>query len=225
MASLRLQQIIHQIQHRGATALYSFGQKIRHYAYIGDADAQRRGFYSFGPDALLEQPTSVLMGVEAVSVGAETLISADAILACSPEFAWTPADGPMIDIGDRVWAARGLIVTAHRHIWIGDDVWFGPRVFITDASHEVEDPTIPIGRGMQSAQPIRIGHGSWIGSGVCILPGVTIGNNCVIGANAVVTSDIADNAIAVGVPAREVRQIPPRTAMSIVEDGPASAES
>lgn len=211
MAVLPYKQLIHEIKHRGASALYAFGEKIRHYAYIGDADAKRRGFHSFGPDALLEQPASVLMGVEAIAVGKETLIGAEVILACSPEFDWTPADGPMIEMGDRVWAARGLIITAHRHIWIGDDVWFGPRVFITDASHEVDDPTIPIGRGMQTAEPIRIGHGSWIGSGVCILPGVSIGNNCVIGANAVVTTDIADNSIAVGVPARVVRQIPPRT--------------
>jgi maltose O-acetyltransferase len=47
----------------------------------------------------------------------------------------------------------------------------------------------------------------WIGANVTILPGVTIGNNVVIGAGAVVTKDIPDNSLAVGVPARVIKEI------------------
>lgn len=46
-----------------------------------------------------------------------------------------------------------------------------------------------------------------IGANVTILPGVTIGNNVVIGAGAVVTKDIPDNSLAVGVPARVIKEI------------------
>lgn len=46
-----------------------------------------------------------------------------------------------------------------------------------------------------------------IGTGVIIMPGVTIGNNCVIGCGAVVTKDIPDNSVAVGVPARVVKTV------------------
>lgn len=46
-----------------------------------------------------------------------------------------------------------------------------------------------------------------IGMGVTIMPGVTIGNNVVIGCGAVVTKDIPDNSIAVGVPARVIKNI------------------
>ena len=47
----------------------------------------------------------------------------------------------------------------------------------------------------------------WLGGNVTVLPGVTIGNNVVVGAGAVVTKDIPDNSLALGVPARVVRKI------------------
>lgn len=60
---------------------------------------------------------------------------------------------------------------------------------------------------MDIIAPIKVGNNVYIGSGVQILPGVTIGNNCVIGASAVVTRDIPDNSVAVGIPARVIRTI------------------
>lgn len=53
---------------------------------------------------------------------------------------------------------------------------------------------------------ITIGHDTWIGHGAVIMPSVSIGNGAIIGSNAVVTKDVADFAIAVGVPARTIRQ-------------------
>ena len=47
----------------------------------------------------------------------------------------------------------------------------------------------------------------WIGGNVCIMPGVTVGDNVVIGAGSVVTKDIPDSVIAVGNPCRVVRAI------------------
>jgi phosphonate metabolism protein (transferase hexapeptide repeat family) len=58
----------------------------------------------------------------------------------------------------------------------------------------------------RAGQRITIGHDTWIGHGAVIMPGVKIGNGASIGANAVVTRDVADFAIAVGVPARTIRQ-------------------
>lgn len=55
-------------------------------------------------------------------------------------------------------------------------------------------------------QRISIGHDTWIGHGAVIMPGITIGNGAIIGSNAVVTKDVADFAIAVGVPARTIKQ-------------------
>ena len=43
--------------------------------------------------------------------------------------------------------------------------------------------------------------------GVTIMPGVTIGSNCIIGCGAIVTKDIPDNSIAVGIPAKVIESI------------------
>lgn len=58
----------------------------------------------------------------------------------------------------------------------------------------------------RASTPISIGHDTWIGHGAVIMPGVTIGTGAIIGSNAVVTKDVADFAIAVGVPAKPIRQ-------------------
>ena len=51
---------------------------------------------------------------------------------------------------------------------------------------------------------IYVGEHTFIGTGAIIMPGVTIGKRCVIGAGAVVSKDIPDNSVAVGVPARVI---------------------
>ena len=68
---------------------------------------------------------------------------------------------------------------------------------------EADDPAFFAWR---ESQAITIGHDTWIGHGAVIMPGVTIGTGAIIGANAVVTKDVAAFAIAVGVPARTIRQ-------------------
>ena len=61
--------------------------------------------------------------------------------------------------------------------------------------------------GLEYAYPITVGNNVWIGAQVCVLPGVTIGDNTVIGAGSVVTKNIPANVLAAGNPCRVIREI------------------
>ena len=74
------------------------------------------------------------------------------------------------------------------------------------ALHPIEDHEARRQR-FESAAPITIGDNVWLGGGAIVLPGVTIGENTVVGAGAVVTKDLPANVVAVGNPARVVREI------------------
>ena len=52
---------------------------------------------------------------------------------------------------------------------------------------------------------MKVGHNVWIGYGACLLRGVTIGNNSVVGTSAVVTTNVPENAVVAGIPARLIR--------------------
>lgn len=113
---------------------------------------------------------------------------------------------PVIRIGDRCLIGRGSGIVGHYSIDIGNDVWTGHHVYITDQNHGYEQIDIPIAEQTQPEQAVVIGDGSWIGYGSVILPGSTIGKHVTIGANSVVTGNIPDYSVAVGAPARVIKQ-------------------
>ena len=99
-------------------------------------------------------------------------------------------------------------------IIIGDNVLIAPNVQIYTAYHPThyldrftisENETFNFCK-TQTA-PVIIGKNVWIGGGTIILPGVTIGDNTVIGAGSVVTKDIPDDSIAVGNPAKVIKNL------------------
>lgn len=92
-------------------------------------------------------------------------------------------------------------------IIIGDRVAFGPNVSILAATHETSVESRR--NGVEFAKEVIIGDDCWIGAGVSILAGVHIGEGCTIGAGAVVTKPIPPFSVAVGSPARVVKQVEP----------------
>ncbi|MDE5872131.1 MAG: capsule biosynthesis protein CapG [Muribaculaceae bacterium] len=58
---------------------------------------------------------------------------------------------------------------------------------------------------LEITKPITVGNDVYIGNNVIIMPGVTIGNKVIIGAGAIVTKDIPNNSVAVGIPARVIK--------------------
>ncbi len=113
--------------------------------------------------------------------------------------------GTNIRIGARCFANFGLTALDVADITIGDDVQIGPHVQLLTPTHPVE-PGLRRDK-WESAQPITIGDNVWLGGGAVVCPGVTIGENTVVGAGAVVTRDLPPNVVAVGSPARVVREL------------------
>ena len=107
--------------------------------------------------------------------------------------------------GKRVYANFNLTCVDDTHIYVGDYTMIGPNVVIATAAHPLE-PSLRQ-KGYQYNLPVHIGKNCWITAGVQIMPGITIGDNVVIGAGAVVTKDLPDNVVAVGNPARVLREI------------------
>lgn len=113
--------------------------------------------------------------------------------------------GYQITIGARTFANFGLVALDVARITIGEDVQIGPNVQLLTPTHPVEPE--PRRAKLEAAKPITIGNNVWLGGGVIVCPGVTIGDNTVVGAGAVVVKDLPANVIAVGNPARIVREL------------------
>ena len=107
--------------------------------------------------------------------------------------------------GKNVYANFNLTMVDDTDIYVGDFTMFGPNVVIATAGHPILPPLRE--KGFQYNASVRIGKNCWIGAGALIMPGVTIGDNSVIGAGSVVTKDIPANVIAVGNPAKVLREI------------------
>lgn len=117
---------------------------------------------------------------------------------------------PSLKIGNNVSFGNSCHIGCINEITISDGVLLGSYVLIEDHSHgqtEIISNQRPAVRELVSKGPIHIGKNVWICDGVCVLPGVTIGENSIIGANAVVTKDIPANCVAGGNPAKVIKYL------------------
>ena len=150
-------------------------------------------------------PQGALVGPAGIHVGADTMVAPWATLSAGYPGSEHLVPPRALVIGERCVIGLRSGISAHLSIEIGDDVWFGPDVFVTDANHGMSDPDLPVGDQIGDARPVRIGRGSWLGHGAIVLPGVTIGRQAVVAAGAVVHRDVPDYGVAAGVPAKIVK--------------------
>jgi acetyltransferase-like isoleucine patch superfamily enzyme len=151
------------------------------------------------------KPTTIF-NEQYIQIGSNTLIGPDISLSAGMVPGQECITNPVVKIGDRCLIGRGSGIVGHFSIEIGNDVWTGHNVYITDQNHGYVDVTRPISQQSQPERAVRIGDGSWLGFGSVVLPGVNIGEHCVIGANSVVTRDIPSFSVAVGVPAQVIKR-------------------
>ncbi len=144
------------------------------------------------------------------------LANEDAARQMLPLFLGTVGDGVTIkpplavDYGENIHIGEGTFINFNLtaldvvDIRIGAGCMLGPNVQLYTALHPV--PPVPRADLLEAGAPITLGTNVWVGGGAIILPGVTIGDNTVIGAGSVVTKDIPANCVAVGNPARVIRE-------------------
>lgn len=146
---------------------------------------------------------------EPIRLENEQYISIDdfvSIQAGSWIYASNSGNAPKVTIGKNCILGYRNHIAAINSVTIEDDVLTANGVYISDNLHSYEDIHIPIkDQKLVFRSNVTIGKGSWIGENACII-GANIGRNCVIGANCVVTKDIPDYCVAVGAPARVIKQ-------------------
>ena len=114
--------------------------------------------------------------------------------------------GGQIETCINVYIGPYTTVYGHGGVMIGSDTLISMHCRILSSEHTIPSPGTIIRSQPDLPKPTRIGADVWLGAGVTVLGGVTIGDGCVVGAGAVVAQDLPPNSIALGIPARVVRQ-------------------
>lgn len=167
----------------------------------------------FGKGIILRKPGYIVLGKNiaiddyavldgcceeepAITIGDRVIISNGCVIQAKT--------GPL-RIDDRCDIGAHTIISSISGITLAPSVLIAGNCYIGGGRYHHSDKLIPImDQGIYSRGPISIGEGSWIGASVTILDGVSIGQGSVIGAGSLVTTDIPDYSIAVGIPARVV---------------------
>jgi acetyltransferase-like isoleucine patch superfamily enzyme len=198
--TIRAQRAAGELVHRSRELILELGA-------IGPDTRRGKRFGRFGPNSVICYPPNALFNEQYIHIGSGTMIGPQVTLSAGMVPGQVMVTDPVVSIGDRCLIGKGSGIVGHLHIEIGNDVWTGHHVYITDQNHGYEDLAIPISQQMMPERPVSIGDGSWLGHGTIVLPGATIGKHVVIGANSVVTGDVPDNCVAAGAPARVLRQL------------------
>lgn len=192
-------------------AIHRGWEWLRRHGEITPSTPAGRRFGRLGEGSCLGFPLGALFGEPWIHIGADTLVGSHVTLSAGMAPGLDLGPDPILRIGDRCSIGRGSHIVAHESIDIGDDVYTGPYVYITDQNHAYADPDIPIGRQWPVNDPVVIGPGCWLGTGAIILPGSRLGANVAVAAGAVVRGAFPDRCLVAGVPARIVRRFDPAT--------------
>ena len=145
----------------------------------------------------------VRIGRGAIAKHPETFELGDGVVIGEQAFIQGRFDGRCV-LGDRVWLGPQSFLDA-RDLVIEEYVGWGPGARVLGSEHTGVPADVPIVQTDLRIEPVRVRAWADIGVNAVILPGVTVGKGCIVGAGAVVTHDVPDFAVVVGVPARFAR--------------------
>jgi acetyltransferase-like isoleucine patch superfamily enzyme len=158
-------------------------------------------FKYFGKKSKIVAPLK-LDGKKNIEIGSRVYINYKTWLLSLP---LTDCHSPLLKISDGCVIGNYNHICATQSVIFENDVLTADKVYVADNLHYFENINIPIHKQpVRQTNTVTIGEGSWLGENVCVI-GANIGKHCVIGANAVVTHDIPDYSVAVGVPAKVIK--------------------
>lgn len=160
-------------------------------------------------DAARVEPTTLIDGGKFIRIDESAYVGGQGQILVPDHASRQPSPDPVIRIGAGTSIGGYCTISAINHIYIGKNVLFGPRVWITDHNHAFTDIERPVmAQGLTTGGSVDIGDGCWISVGAVIIGarGLTIGRGSIIGANAVITSSVPEYCVVGGNPARIIRR-------------------
>ena len=192
-----------------AVVLHRAWEWVRAHAEISPSTPAGRRFGYLGEGACIGFPTGAIYGEPWIRIGDHTLIGVHVTLSAGFVPGLDLGPDPIVTIGKACSIGRGSHIVGHQSIVIGDDVFTGPYVYITDQNHGYTDTNVPVGRQWPVNDAVVIGDGCWLAAGAIILPGTRLGRNVVVAGGAVVRGEFPDHSVIAGVPAKVVRRYEP----------------
>lgn len=165
---------------------------------------EKSKYASFGDESRIFKPLVHDKYRNHVSIGRDTVVGKYSRIQCYPD---ENMEIGYLSIGDGCRIGNRCSFLVGGNITIGNGVLMASDVLITSENHSINPESTEwyMSQPLQ-CKPIKIKDGCWIGEKVCILPGVSIGTKSVIGAGSIVTKSIPDFSVAVGNPAKVIKQ-------------------
>lgn len=168
---------------------------------------------TFGQGVVLRHPHKVRIGDDVVvddhvvldakgtdnqgiHIGSGVFIGRNTILSCK--------NGDIV-LGDQVNIGFNCEIFSASRVTVGASTLFAAYTYLVGGDHDFAEVGVSVLEQGRSSRGIEVGTDAWLGAGVKVLDGVRIGDHAIIGTGAVVNRDVDDYMIAVGVPARPVR--------------------
>lgn len=132
-----------------------------------------------------------------IFIGNNVFIGRNTILSCK---------NGNIYIGDNVNIGFNCEIFSSSNVSLGNHTLIAAYSYIIGGSHEFQGTDVPVVEQKETSKGIHVEENVWLGAGVKVLDGVSIGKNAIIGAGAVVTENIPEYSIAVGIPAKVIKK-------------------